>query len=78
MLRVDAFTDTPGCDSRSCDFPNRLGGIGAVADGFLRPEPLGVPVSLVAACGALVLLAVAKRGRAIDTGKVLRGAPGRS
>ena len=46
--------------------------------GFFAPEPLGVPVSLVAACGALVLLAVAKRGRAIDTGKVLRGAPGRS
>ena len=31
-----------------------------------------MPVSLVAACGALVLLAVAKRGRAIDTGKVAR------
>ncbi|HGM6907566.1 TPA: arsenic transporter [Serratia marcescens] len=43
--------------------------------GFFALEPLGVPVSLVAACGALVLLAVAKRGRAIDTGKVLRGAP---
>lgn len=46
--------------------------------GFFALEPLGVPVSLVAASGALVLLAVAKRGRAIDTGKVLRGAPGRS
>ena len=66
----------PGCDSRSCDFPNRLGGIGALLlMGFFATEPLGVPVSLVAACGALVLLAVAKRGRAIDTGKVLRGAP---
>lgn len=43
--------------------------------GFFALEPLGVPVSLVAASGALVLLAVAKRGRAIDTGKVLRGAP---
>ncbi|WP_392586499.1 arsenic transporter [Serratia ureilytica] len=43
--------------------------------GFFALEPLGVPVSLVAACGALVLLAVAKRGQAIDTGKVLRGAP---
>jgi arsenical pump membrane protein len=43
--------------------------------GFFALEPLGVPVSLVAACGALVLLAVAKRGLAIDTGKVLRGAP---
>ncbi|MCC4104938.1 arsenic transporter [Serratia ureilytica] len=43
--------------------------------GFFALEPLGVPVSLVAACGALILLAVAKRGRAIDTGKVLRGAP---
>ncbi|MGO2154977.1 MAG: ArsB/NhaD family transporter, partial [Serratia proteamaculans] len=35
----------------------------------------GVPVSLVAAVGALILLVVAKRGQAIDTGKVLRGAP---
>ncbi|ASM17363.1 arsenic transporter [Serratia marcescens] len=43
--------------------------------GFFALEPLGVPVSLVAASGALVLLAVAKRGRVIDTGKVLRGAP---
>ncbi|MDV2099952.1 arsenic transporter [Serratia marcescens] len=43
--------------------------------GFFALEPLGVPVSLVAASGALVLLAVAKRGRAIDAGKVLRGAP---
>ncbi|WP_016680010.1 ArsB/NhaD family transporter, partial [Yersinia pestis] len=38
-------------------------------------EPLGVPVSLVAAVGALILLAVAKKGHAINTGKVLRGAP---
>lgn len=43
--------------------------------GFFALEPLGVPVSLVAAAGALLLLAVAKRGHAINTGKVLRGAP---
>ncbi|OAT32377.1 arsenic efflux pump protein [Buttiauxella brennerae ATCC 51605] len=43
--------------------------------GFFALEPLGVPVSFVAAAGALVLLAVAKRGHAINTGKVLRGAP---
>lgn len=43
--------------------------------GFFALEPLGVPVSLVAAAGALLLLAVAKKGHAINTGKVLRGAP---
>ncbi|PVZ84321.1 arsenical efflux pump membrane protein ArsB [Serratia sp. S1B] len=43
--------------------------------GFFALEPLGVPVSLVAAVGALILLTVAKRGHAINTGKVLRGAP---
>ncbi|RPH24808.1 arsenic transporter [Buttiauxella warmboldiae] len=43
--------------------------------GFFALEPLGVPVSLVAAVGALVLFAVAKKGHAINTGKVLRGAP---
>ncbi|MFN1128094.1 arsenic transporter [Lelliottia nimipressuralis] len=43
--------------------------------GFFGLEPLGVPVSLVAAVGALLLFAVAKKGHAINTGNVLRGAP---
>lgn len=43
--------------------------------GFFALEPLGVPVSLVAAVGAVFLLAVAKKGHAINTAKVLRGAP---
>uniref|UniRef100_A0A182STN1 Arsenical pump membrane protein n=1 Tax=Anopheles maculatus TaxID=74869 RepID=A0A182STN1_9DIPT len=43
--------------------------------GFFALEPLGVPVSLVAAVGALILFAVAKKGHAINTGKVLHGAP---
>ena len=43
--------------------------------GFFGLEPLGVPVSLVAAVGALILFAVAKKGHVINTGKVLRGAP---
>ncbi|MGJ7522124.1 arsenic transporter [Variovorax sp. LT1P1] len=43
--------------------------------GFFGLEPLGVPVSAVAAVGAVLLLAVAARGSAISTGKVLRGAP---
>ncbi|KJM01706.1 arsenic transporter [Enterobacter chengduensis] len=43
--------------------------------GFLVLEPLGIPVSAIAAVGALILFAVAKRGHAINTGKVLRGAP---
>ncbi len=47
------------------------------AGGIFRPEPLGIPVSAIAAVGALILFVVAKRGHAINTGKVLRGAPGR-
>ncbi|MGB7803808.1 arsenic transporter [Buttiauxella sp.] len=43
--------------------------------GFFVLEPLGIPVSAIAATGALILLTVAKRGQAINTGKVLRGAP---
>jgi len=43
--------------------------------GFFGLEPLGVPVSLVASVGALLLFAVAKKGHAINTGNVLRGAP---
>ncbi|RZF64188.1 arsenic transporter [Sphingomonas populi] len=43
--------------------------------GFFLLEPLGVPVSAVAAAGAILLLAVAARGHVISTGKVLRGAP---
>lgn len=43
--------------------------------GFFVLEPLGVPVSAIAAIGALILFAVAKKGHAINTGKVLRGAP---
>ncbi|CAN7662008.1 arsenic transporter [Acidovorax sp. LjRoot129] len=43
--------------------------------GFFGLEPLGVPVSAVAAVGAVVLLAVAGRGSVISTKKVLYGAP---
>lgn len=43
--------------------------------GFFALEPLGVPVSAVAAAGALMLWLVARRGQVIDTGKVLRSAP---
>ncbi|SUI90990.1 Arsenic efflux pump protein [Serratia quinivorans] len=43
--------------------------------GFFVLEPLGLPVSAIAAAGAVVLFAVAKRGHAINSGKVLRGAP---
>ncbi|AOH86630.1 arsenic transporter [Sphingomonas panacis] len=43
--------------------------------GFFLLEPLGVPVSAVAAAGAVLLLAVAARGQVIHTGTVLRGAP---
>jgi arsenical pump membrane protein len=43
--------------------------------GFFLLEPVGVPVSAVAAAGAVLLLAVAARGHVIATRKVLRGAP---
>ncbi|UVC28142.1 arsenic transporter [Pantoea sp. SOD02] len=43
--------------------------------GFFLLEPLGIPVSAIAALGASILFIVAKRGHAINTGKVLRGAP---
>ena len=43
--------------------------------GFFVLEPLGIPVSAIAAVGAAVLFAVAKKGHSINTGKVLRGAP---
>jgi arsenical pump membrane protein len=43
--------------------------------GFFLLEPMGVPVSAVAAAGAVLLLAVAARGHVIPTRKVLAGAP---
>ena len=43
--------------------------------GFFVLEPLGIPVSAIAAVGAAILFFVAKKGHAINTGKVLRGAP---
>ncbi len=43
--------------------------------GMFALEPLGVPVSAVAAIAALILLAVAAKGQVIATRKVLRGAP---
>ncbi|MBF6303200.1 hypothetical protein IU459_37815, partial [Nocardia amamiensis] len=43
--------------------------------GFFALEPLGVPVSLVAAVAACVLWLVARKGHVIDTIKVLKGAP---
>jgi arsenical pump membrane protein len=43
--------------------------------GFFLLEPLGVPVSAVAAAGAILLLVIAGRGHVIQTRKVLRGAP---
>ncbi len=43
--------------------------------GFFVLEPMGVPVSAVAAVCAAVLLAVAARGHVISTRKVVMGAP---
>ena len=43
--------------------------------GFFLLEPLGVPVSAVAAAGAVLLLIIAGRGHVIKTRKVLSGAP---
>jgi arsenical pump membrane protein len=43
--------------------------------GFFALEPLGVPVSAIAAGGALALLVIAGRGHVISTRKVMREAP---
>ncbi|RZT46403.1 arsenite efflux membrane protein ArsB [Sphingomonas sp. BK036] len=43
--------------------------------GFFLLEPFGVPVSAVAAAGAILLLVIATRGHVIQTRKVLAGAP---
>jgi arsenical pump membrane protein len=49
--------------------------LGLLLVGFFALEPLGVPVSATAAVCAVLLLAVAARGRVISISKVLRGAP---
>ena len=49
--------------------------LAALLAGFFLLEPIGVPVSAVAAAGAVLLLAIAGRGHVIETSKVLRGAP---
>lgn len=54
------------------------GVLGLLLVGFFGLEPLGVPVSAVAAAGAALLLAVAARGHVIGTRKVLKKRPGRS
>ncbi|OAT46905.1 arsenic efflux pump protein [Proteus hauseri ATCC 700826] len=43
--------------------------------GFFVLEPLGVPISAIAALGALVLYIIAAKGKVINTTKVLKGAP---
>jgi arsenical pump membrane protein len=43
--------------------------------GFFWLDDIGIPISLVAAVGAMLLLAVAARGHRISTREVLRGAP---
>lgn len=43
--------------------------------GFFVLEPLGIPVSAIAAIGALILWVIAARGHTINTNKVLRSAP---
>ena len=43
--------------------------------GFFVLDPLGVPISAVAAVGALLLIAIAARGHVIPTGRVIREAP---
>ncbi|WP_416424161.1 arsenic transporter [Pseudomonas sp. App30] len=49
--------------------------LAALLIGFFVMEPLGVPISATAAACALVLYLIAAKGHAIDTGKVLKGAP---
>ncbi|WP_455924476.1 arsenic transporter [Pseudomonas putida] len=49
--------------------------LAALLIGFFVMEPLGVPISAIAAACAVVLYLIAAKGHAIDTGKVLKGAP---
>lgn len=49
--------------------------LGGLLAGFFILDPLGVPVSAVAAAGALLLLVIAARGHVIETRRVVRGAP---
>jgi arsenical pump membrane protein len=49
--------------------------LGSLLIGFFWLEPLGVPVSVVAAAGALVLLGIAAKGHVIATREVIRKAP---
>lgn len=44
---------------------------------FFVPDPLGIPVSAIAASGAGILFAVAKCEWVINTGKVLHDVPWR-
>jgi arsenical pump membrane protein len=43
--------------------------------GYFAADPFGVPVSIVAGVGAAILLAVSRRNRVIETGRVVREAP---
>lgn len=43
--------------------------------GFFVLEPFGIPVSAIALVSAAILLWVARKGRVIDSKKILRGAP---
>lgn len=43
--------------------------------GFFILEPLGIPISAIAATGAVILWLIAAQGKTINTQKVLRGAP---
>lgn len=43
--------------------------------GFFILEPLGIPISAIAAVGAVILWFIAAQGKTINTRKVLRGAP---
>jgi arsenical pump membrane protein len=49
--------------------------LAALLIGFFALQPLGVPVSAVAAAGAVILLIVAARGSVVSPGAVLREAP---
>ena len=43
--------------------------------GYFGADPVGVPVSVVAGVGAIILLAISRRNGIIQTGKVVREAP---
>lgn len=72
---ISRVRDPRGAVRDAATFRAGWGVLALLLIGFFLLEPLGVPVSVVAAAGAATLMVVAGRGKAIDTRQVIRNAP---